>query len=59
MHTFTINFNMPQTWHELGDKRSRYEPIARDYYSADKLKFSVTVGNSLNLTIYNGGYSPK
>ena len=36
MHTFTINFNVPNNWEELGDKRLRYvyELIAGDY-SAD------------------------
>lgn len=39
MQTFTINFNVPVNWAELGDKRLRYvyELIAGDY-SADELK---------------------
>lgn len=39
MQTISINFQVPQGWHELGDKRLRYvyELIAGDY-AADELK---------------------
>ncbi|MDE7419048.1 MAG: hypothetical protein K2N35_02445 [Muribaculaceae bacterium] len=39
MQTITINFQVPQGWHELGDKQLRYvyQLLAADY-SADEVK---------------------
>ena len=39
MQTFNINFNVPQGWHELGDKQLRYvyDLIAKEY-ATDEIK---------------------
>ena len=47
MQTFNINFNVPQGWHELGDKQLRYvyDLIAKEYATDEIDTVSLSVSD--------------